>query len=236
MIACMNISELAKSAIPVNELFAARNHTNPGTIYFAIAQTKGSAFLVRMVVENGTGMVDGLNVLYAIKKESPSIAPASAQSQTATRTDTDSAHLKELDELMRVSSMINIKDFLEIVNSFEIGNSSLSTDVLRELESTRHNEPRITPYLKYSIMDKDFRMTKQGAVRTFEQRDTTATVIGSSVELDGGSVRQRKGGETRKQRAGFARCTGRGSFISGKRAAASHTARRMPTAPYSRSP
>ena len=40
-------------------------------------------------------------------------------------------------------------------------------------------------------MDKEFRMTKQGAVRTFEQRDTTATVIGSSVEREGGSLLNR---------------------------------------------
>ena len=191
MIACMNISELAKSAIPVNGLFSSEDHANPGTIYFAIAQTNRSAFLVRMVVDNGTGIVDGLNVLYAIKKESPSTAPASAQSQTVTRTDTGSVRLKELDELMRVSSILNIKDFLEIVNSFEMGKSSLSLDVLKNLNSTRRNEKRITPYLRYSIMDKEFRMTKQGAVRTFEQGDTTATVVGSNVELDGGSLLNR---------------------------------------------
>ncbi len=91
--------------------------------------------------------------------------------------------------------MINIKDFLEFVNSFEIGNSSLSADVLQEFESTRHNEPSITPHLKYSIMDKEFRMTKQGAVRTFEMRDTTATVIGSSVEFGRrfGAAEERRG-------------------------------------------
>lgn len=191
LIACMNISELAKSAIPVNELNLSENHTNPGTIYFAIAQTNRSAFLVRMVVENGTGEVDGLNVLYAIKKESPSTASASAQSQTVTRDDVIPAHLRKHDELMRTSLMLNIKDFLEIVNSFEIGKSSLSLNVLKNLNSARHNEPRITPNLRYSIMDKDFRMTKRGNVRTFEQNGTTANVIGSSVELQGGSLLNR---------------------------------------------
>ena len=156
LIACMNISELAKSAIPVNELNLSENHKNPGTIYFAIAQTNRSAFLVRMVVENGTGEVDGLNVLYAIKKESPSTASASAQSQTVTRDDVIPAHLKKHDELMRTSSIFNIKDFLEIVNSFEIGKSSLSLNVLKNLNSTRHNEPRITPNLRYSISDREY--------------------------------------------------------------------------------
>lgn len=156
LIACMNISELAKSAIPVNELNLSENHKNPGTIYFAIAQTNRSAFLVRMVVENGTGEVDGLNVLYAIKKESPSTASASAQSQTVTRDDVIPAHLRKHDELMRTSSIFNIKDFLEIVNSFEIGKSSLSLNVLKNLNSTRHNEPRITPNLRYSISDREY--------------------------------------------------------------------------------
>lgn len=45
--------------------------------------------------------------------------------------------------------------------------------------------------IRRSIMDKDFRMTKRGNVRTFEQNGTTANVIGSSVELQGGSLLNR---------------------------------------------
>ena len=41
-----------------------------------------------------------------------------------TRTDTGSARLKELDELMRVSSIVNVKNSLVIVNSFEMGKTS----------------------------------------------------------------------------------------------------------------
>jgi hypothetical protein len=45
--------------------------------------------------------------------------------------------------------------------------------------------------IRHSIMDKDFRMMKRGNVRTFEQNGTTANVIGSSVELEGGSLLNR---------------------------------------------
>ena len=45
-----------------------------------------------------------------------------------------------------------------------------------------------------SIMDKDFRMEQKkpgSIVRTFKQNETTANVIGSSVELEGGSLLNR---------------------------------------------
>ena len=47
---------------------------------------------------------------------------------------------------------------------------------------------------KASIMDKDFRMEQKkpgSIVRTFKQNETTANVIGSSVELEGGSLLNR---------------------------------------------
>ena len=49
---------------------------------------------------------------YMHKKESPSTASASAQSQTVTRDDVIPAHLRKRDELMRTSSIINIKNLL----------------------------------------------------------------------------------------------------------------------------
>ena len=64
-------------------------------------------------------------------------------------------------------------------------------DIKHFYETGEVREPSSISQFHYSIMDKDFRMTKRGSVRTFEQNGTTANVIGSSVELEGGSLLNR---------------------------------------------
>lgn len=95
----------------------------------------------------------------------------------------------------RFKKMEGVNDDTQHIIVFESSQAKMSDPVTYDKDgniiplSERFNENKED--IRYSMMDKEFRMTKQGAVRTFEQNGTTATVIGSSVELDGGSLLNR---------------------------------------------
>lgn len=150
-LACMNLTKIAEKAVAINELNADSRHAYPSTVYMAVVDSKKSSFVVRIIVSNGTGEIEGLNVVYAVRKESLSIPPASAYAQTETQGDAAPAQLKEAETLKKASSKLTIREFLDIVKGTDLARASLSGDVLESLGETRYFEPKITPSLRFSI-------------------------------------------------------------------------------------
>lgn len=167
---CLNATAIAQNAIPVNELFPNRHHAGDAIVYMAIAEDEKGTSVVRMIVERGTGVLSGMDVLYTIKKESH-VTPSAAAYLPHANGDTAEDGLRKGTKLARVSSPISIDDFIDIVNSTNIGRAVVSADVLQKTGTARYFEPRVTPYLRFSLTDTEsVDKTKVRSVSSLEKR------------------------------------------------------------------
>ena len=147
---CMNISKIAKVAIPVNE--SQKTGRNPAIVYLAAVTIDDAPCVVRMVVSSRTGTLNGVKVLHAVKKEGVFSSPAAESTLPSLQGDVSSTSLME-NRIPQITSsdMLSVDDFLNFVKDFDVGNSVLSNDVIEKLRTRRTIDKGITPHLRYSL-------------------------------------------------------------------------------------
>lgn len=148
----MNIAKIAKNAIPVNGIAPNRGHSGNGAVYLGAVKIGDGLVVARLIVEEGSGILDGVDILYAIKKED--IPTPASPKEPPTLGDAPQPALRVSNISQKASSVnISIEDYLSLVNGTEMGSSVLSLDVHRALGTSRKNDRRITPYLLHSAKD-----------------------------------------------------------------------------------
>ena len=140
---CKNIADILNDSIVVNEL-AERETTNGGYVLLGMAETEDSYVVVRSIVNNKTWKLEEFQELNAIKKKS---------------IKKEDVGLKPPHYIQKngfgTSSVISIADFLKFVNTQNIANTVLSSDVVDKLGTSRGFDKNITPNLLYSERNND---------------------------------------------------------------------------------
>lgn len=162
---CLNISDIIKNSIAVNEL-SPRKGSNGSVVLLGIAENENSYVLIRTIVNNRTWKANDYKIIYAIKKQSikkedvgvkpPDYLKNEGSSSSSINSISDNSEkvnnknqtLKKEDvgvkpkdylknEGSHTSSINSISNLLEIVKDKKLINSVLSDDVLNALNSKR---------------------------------------------------------------------------------------------------
>ena len=147
---CADIDVIADNAVLVNEIIPNSKHTDDADVYLSVYEGKDFAAVVRLIVSRKNGVLNSVEKLYAIQKNSVPVSHASGENRTPYEGGTTHTDLSEIVNTLVSTHNLSIEQFLKLVNSFDVSNSVLPVDVIERLESTRKTEQNITPYLKYS--------------------------------------------------------------------------------------
>ncbi len=148
-LATMQIGDLLKSSIAVNELNGRTNgkrSTEMAYVLLAVGQNKNSPYLVRTIVDKTTNSVMEISTygLYAIK----------AKKEGALFMSEDNEAVGDNRSYPFLRSTISISDLFENVKKDPIANEIFSDDVLKKIGVSR-TEGTLSPDIRYSLVAPD---------------------------------------------------------------------------------